>query len=164
MQLSGQRLQQQTPAPWNWHGRAVKIVAGSGVSMPDTEATQQAYPPPGSQAPGLGVPVARLVVVLSLACGAVLAAAVGRITGQQTSAPMLFHRLHEHLERDDARKSGSDWDFLAPASVRGLLEAVSDGRVSSVREDDMPRLSKSQGTTHGIPDDGQAEHRWQRRC
>jgi len=101
VQRSGQRLQQQTPMAWHWHGRAVKLVDGSGVSMPDTEANQQEYPQPGSQKPGLGFPVARLVVVLSLACGAVLAAAVGRIKGKQTSETMLFHGLHEHLERDD---------------------------------------------------------------
>jgi hypothetical protein len=98
---SGQRLQQQTPGAWHWHGRAVKIVDGSGVSMPDTEANQEAYPQPGSQAPGLGFPVARLVVVLSLACRAVLTAAVGPIKGKQTSETMLFHGLHAHLECDD---------------------------------------------------------------
>jgi hypothetical protein len=101
VRLSGHRLQQQTPTAWHWHGRAVKLVDGSGVSMPDTEANQQEYPQPGSQAPGLGFPVARLVVVLSLACGAALAAAVGRIKGPQTSETMLFHGLHASLERDD---------------------------------------------------------------
>jgi hypothetical protein len=99
--LSGQRLQQQVPTAWHWHGRAVKIVDGSGVSMPDTEANQQDYPQPGSQAPGVGFPVARLVVVLSLACGAVVAAALGRLQGKQTSELMLFHSLHAYLERDD---------------------------------------------------------------
>ena len=84
---SGQRLQQQVPTAWHWHGRAVKIVDGSGVSMPDTEANQQEYPQPGSQAPGLGFPVARLVVVLSLACGAVLAVAVGRLKGNRAVSP-----------------------------------------------------------------------------
>ncbi len=111
---SGQRLQQQTPTAWHWHGRAVKLVDGSGVSMPDTEANQQEYPQPGSQKPGLGFPVARLVVVLSLACGAVLAAAVGRIKGKQTSETMLFHGLHAHLECDDVvrtdRFSCSYWE------------------------------------------------------
>src|SRR5262249_1142224 len=77
MAHSGQRLLPQVPPAWHWHGRAVKIVEGSGVSMPDTEANQQAYPQPSTQAPGLGFPGARIVVVLSLACGAVLAAAVG---------------------------------------------------------------------------------------
>src|SRR5215475_1940902 len=98
---SGQRLTQQVPAAWHWHGRAVKIVDGSAVSMPDTQKNPQAYPQPGSQAPGLGCPVARLVVVLSLACGAVLGAALGRLRGKQTSENMLFHTLHAHLERDD---------------------------------------------------------------
>jgi hypothetical protein len=83
--LSGQRLQQQTPTAWHWHGRAVTIVDGSGVSRPDPEATQPEYPQPGSQAPGLGLPVARLVGVWSWACGAVLAAAGGRLKGKQTS-------------------------------------------------------------------------------
>ena len=99
--LSGQRLEQQTPKAWRWHGRAVKIVDGSGVSMPDTPENQGAYPQPGGQAPGLGFPVARIVVLLSLACGAVLGAAVGRIKGKQTGEHMLFHSLHEYLERDD---------------------------------------------------------------
>jgi hypothetical protein len=38
MHQSGRRLQPQVPTAWYWHGRAVKIVDGSGVSMPDTEA------------------------------------------------------------------------------------------------------------------------------
>ena len=101
MQQSRQQLQQQVPTAWYGHGRAVKIVDGSGVSMPDTAANQQDYPQPGSQAPGLGFPVARIVVVLSLACGAVVAAAVGRLKGKNTREPMLFHSLHAHLERDD---------------------------------------------------------------
>ena len=101
LSLSGQRLQQQTPATWQWYGRAVKIVDGSAVSMPDTEDNQQAYPQPGSQAAGLGFPVARLVVLVSLACGAVVGTAVGRLKGKQTSENMLFHSLHAQLERDD---------------------------------------------------------------
>ena len=71
VQWSGQRLQQQGPTAWHWHGRAVKMVDGSGVSLPDTAANQQDYPQPGSQAPGVGCPVARIVVGLSWACGAV---------------------------------------------------------------------------------------------
>src|SRR5438093_804310 len=120
MHQSGQRLQQQVPTAWHWHGCAVKIVDGSGVSMPDTAANQQAYPQPGSQKPGLGFPVARLVVVFSLACGAVLAVAIGRIKGPQSSETMLFHSLHATLERDDVvladRFSCSSWEV---ALLRG---------------------------------------------
>jgi len=111
---SGQRLQPPTPTAWHWHGRAVKSVDGSGVSRPDTEANQQAYPQPGSQKPGLGCPVARLVGVWSLACGAVWAAAVGRSKGQQTRETRRCQGLQAHLERDDGvladRCSGSSWE------------------------------------------------------
>ena len=49
---SGQRLCEQTPEAWLWKGRRVTIVDGSTVSMPDTEANQEAYPQPRSQQPG----------------------------------------------------------------------------------------------------------------
>jgi hypothetical protein len=80
--------------------------------MPDTPENQGAYPQPGSQAAGLGFPVARLVVV-SLA--AVLGAALGPIKGKQSGENILFHSLHEHLGRDDVvladRDSGSYWEI-----------------------------------------------------
>jgi Transposase DDE domain len=41
------------------------------------------------------------VVLVSLACGAVVGTAVGRLKGKQTSENMLFHSLHAQLERDD---------------------------------------------------------------
>jgi hypothetical protein len=121
--LSSQRLLQQVPTTWAWQGRAVQSVDGSAVSMPDTEANQQAYPQPGSQAPGLGFPVARIVVVLSLACGAVCGAALGPLKGKKTSENMLFHTLHAHLDQGDVvladRYYGSYWE-IALLRPRGL--------------------------------------------
>jgi hypothetical protein len=114
MHPSGQRLQPQVPPAWHWPGRAGKIVDGSGVSMPDTEAHQQASPQPSPQAPGWGFPGARIVVVWSLACGAVVAAAVGRLKGKNTRAPRLFHSLYASLECADViladRVSCSYWE------------------------------------------------------
>ena len=69
--------------------------------MPDTPENQGAYPQPGSQAAGLGFPVARLVVVVSLTGGAVLGAALGPIQGKQSGENRLFHSVPEYLERDD---------------------------------------------------------------
>lgn len=62
---------------------------------------QRAYPQPGGQRPGCGFPVARIVVVLSLATGAVLEAAIGRSKGKQTGENALFRGLHGCLERGD---------------------------------------------------------------
>ena len=52
-QLSGQAL-----AGWRWRGRCVKLVDGTGISMPDTPENQARYPQPTTQAPGVGFPLA----------------------------------------------------------------------------------------------------------
>lgn len=93
--MSGRRLEQQTPMDWRWQGRVVKVVDGSSVSRPDTPANQRAYPQPGRQRAGCGFPTARVVVILSLTCGAVIAGAVGRLKGKRTGELALFDSLHE---------------------------------------------------------------------
>jgi hypothetical protein len=62
---------------WLWRGRAVKLVDGTGISMPDTPENQAVYPQPSTQASGVGFPLARLVMVICLATGAALDMAVG---------------------------------------------------------------------------------------
>ena len=63
----GQKLEEQVPADWLWHGRHVKLADGTTLTMPDTAANQAAYPQSTSQKPGLGFPIVRMVVLLSLA-------------------------------------------------------------------------------------------------
>jgi hypothetical protein len=98
---TGRRVQDEAPPPWRWEGRTVKVVDGSTVSMPDTPENQAAYPQSPSQQPGLGFPIARLVVLFSLAVGTVLDAALGRYQGKQTGEPALFRTLHGNLEEGD---------------------------------------------------------------
>src|SRR4051794_15108774 len=74
---TGQAIQSRAEDAWLFHGRSVQIVDGSTVTMPDTPENQAAYPQLGSQAPGAGFPIARLLVVFSLAVGTVLEAALG---------------------------------------------------------------------------------------
>src|SRR6516162_5920482 len=42
--VSGRALAAQADGPWLWKGRRVKVVDGTGLSMPDTPANQRAYP------------------------------------------------------------------------------------------------------------------------
>ena len=93
---SGQRLCEQTPEAWLWKGRRVKIVDGSTVSMPDTEANQAAYPQPRSQQPGVGFPLARLVAVFDLVSGALTTLGVGRYQGKATGEMALFRQQQHH--------------------------------------------------------------------
>lgn len=53
-------------------GRPVKIVDGTGLSMPDTAANQALWPQPGSQRTGCGFPMMKLVGLFSLGSGALL--------------------------------------------------------------------------------------------
>jgi hypothetical protein len=151
MPPSGQRLQPQVPTAWYGHGRVVKSVDGSGGSLPATEANQQDSPQPGRQAPGVGFPVARLVVVLSLACGAVWAAAVGRLKGTNTSEPRLFHSLHAHLERDDGLLADrDDCSYWEGALLRGRgIEVVM--RAPQRRTGDLRRGQRLGHEDHGVP-------------
>jgi hypothetical protein len=98
---SGRRPLDEAPAAWLWKGRRVKVVDGTTVSMPDTPANQKDFPQAPTQKPGLGFPIARLVVVFSLAVGTVLDAALGRYQGKQTGEPALFRHLHDGLEPGD---------------------------------------------------------------
>jgi DDE family transposase len=119
---TGRRVQEQAPPAWRWEGRTVKIVDGTTVSMPDTEENQAAYPQNPAQKPGLGFPIARLVVLFSLAVGTVLDAALGRYQGKGTGETALFHTLHDNVEPGDLlladRYYGSSWE-LALLRQRG---------------------------------------------
>ncbi len=98
---TGRALQDGLPREWLWLGRRVKVADGTTVSMPDTPANQQEYPQNPAQEPGLGFPLARVVVVFSLACGAVLDAAIGRYQGKKTGENTLLRTLAAALEPGD---------------------------------------------------------------
>jgi hypothetical protein len=78
---AGQSIHKHSKDSWSFHGRPVKIVDGSTVVMPDTRENQAAYPQSSRQAPGLGFPMVRILVIFSLAVGTVLDAAVGPYRG-----------------------------------------------------------------------------------
>lgn len=69
---------------------------GTTVTMPDTQENQAAYP----QQPGLGFPIARLVV-FCLACGTVIDAALGRYQGKKTGENALVRTLTEAFTPGD---------------------------------------------------------------
>ena len=68
---SATQLVAEIPAEWLWNGRKVKLVDGSTISMPDTPANQAAYPQAKTQKPGVGFPIARVVVLVDYFTGVV---------------------------------------------------------------------------------------------
>jgi Transposase DDE domain len=95
------RLQDNAPESWLFHGRRVVIADGSMASMPDTAENQAAYPQHGLQKPGCGFPIARFVVLIALATGCVLDAAIGAGKGKRTGEMALIRSLHTRLKRGD---------------------------------------------------------------
>lgn len=98
---AGQELDRQAKAEWRWKKRKVKLLDGSTVSMPDTPANQAAYPQVVHQKPGVGFPIARILIVFSLAVGTALEMAVGRCQGKGESELGLFRQLVDTFEPDD---------------------------------------------------------------
>lgn len=84
---------------WLWKGRHVHLVDGTTVSMPDTAANQAAYPQADTQEEGLGFPIARVVVLLSLATAMVQGMAMGPYAGKETGETALLRTLFDRLER-----------------------------------------------------------------
>jgi Transposase DDE domain len=97
----GDDLQEGALDAWLFHGRPVTLVDGSTVSMPDTPENQAEYPQHGNQEPGCGFPIARIVVLIALATGAVLDAAVGPRKGKLSGEGTLLRGLHGRLRRGD---------------------------------------------------------------
>jgi hypothetical protein len=58
-------------------GRPVKVLDASNVRLADTAANRKDFPPPSSLAKGVGFPLLKVVVLFSLASGALLARATG---------------------------------------------------------------------------------------
>jgi hypothetical protein len=90
---TGGLLCTQAHSGWRWRGRTVKLVDGTGISMPDTPHNQARYPQPSSQAPAVGFPLARLVGVICLSTGAVVDAALGPFEGKGHSEHDLVRAL-----------------------------------------------------------------------
>ena len=93
---SGQSIHDKADAQWLFAGRPVKLLDGSTVIMPDTEANQAEYPQSRSQKPGLGFPIARILLIISLAVGTVLEAAMGPYQGKQSSELGLYRQISGH--------------------------------------------------------------------
>ena len=81
-----------------WKDFLVKVIDGTGISLPDTAANQRAYPQSRGQKRGCGFPLMKVVGVFSLATGALLDYARGNKHQHELS---LLHRLLDTFKRGD---------------------------------------------------------------
>jgi hypothetical protein len=91
---TAQGLEKQIETEDLWCGRYVKLCDGSSVLMSDTPLNQAEYPQHANQAPGCGFPIAKIVVMFSLATGAALEVLIAPFrTGELTLARQLYPKL-----------------------------------------------------------------------
>lgn len=104
-----------------WLGkRPVKIVDGTGISMPDTPENQAVWPQSRTQKPGCGFPSMKLVGLFSLASGALLEAQTGTL---HVSESVLFRELWGKLHKGDillADRAYCSYAALASLQKKGV--------------------------------------------
>jgi hypothetical protein len=98
---TARELQAGAADGWKWNGRSVFIADGSHVSMPDTPENQAIYPQPTTQQPGIGFPLARVAVLLSLATGACHDLAIAPYQGKGTGETTLLRAMYDALRPGD---------------------------------------------------------------
>lgn len=94
-------MDSQTPEQWLWHSRRVRLIDGTTLSMPDTEANQIGYPLHDNQDPGLGFPLCRLVGVICLSNGAVINTSIGKYSGKGSSEHLLLRNMLDTFDVGD---------------------------------------------------------------
>jgi hypothetical protein len=157
---TAQQLQDGIPQAWKWNGRNVYIADGSHVSMPDTTENQKTYPQPVVQQEGIGFPLARLAVLLSLATGACHDLAIAPYAGKGTGETTLLRRMYGSLQPGDVVLADALFDnyFVAcelrqrdiELTVRIQAERVGSQTLQSSPEGDIitwPKPGKPRGMT-----------------
>lgn len=148
VQQTGSELEQQAPDAWRFHGRRVKVVDGTTVSMPDTASNTAAFDKPRNQLGAAAFPLARVLVVFGLATAVVLEAAIGPYRGKKTGELSLFRSLQHTLEKDDVvlgDRLFCSYCDLAQLKARGI-----DGvfRLPSTRRADFRRGHRLNADDH----------------
>ncbi len=132
----GQQVDRDAPDAWRWQGRRVRIVDGSTLSIPDTDANRSEYPLQRSLQPGLHYPVVRILVIFSLAVGTVLDAAVRPYRGKGTGETGMLRDLANLFSPGDVllgdRYFSGYWD-MAWWQNRGV-DLVARNSVSRARD------------------------------
>jgi len=111
------RLEDRIVPGERWCGRSVKVVDGTGLSMPDTLANQGSYPQARSMKEGCGFPLMNVTGVFSLCNGALLGYAYGN---KHIHENTLWHCLWNLLCHGDIILG--DRGFCSFANIAEMLQ------------------------------------------
>jgi len=119
-----------------WHGFRVKVIDGTGVSMPDTLKNQRAYPQSSEQKPGCGFPWMKLVGVFSLGTGVLLDYARGNKHQHELN---LLRRLLDMFKPGDLALADRGFSCYTLLALLALKEIPALFRLHQSRSGDLRR-------------------------
>jgi len=140
-------LQRRVSHDQLWCGRHVKVIDGTGVSMPDTPKNQRAFPQSSTQKKGCGFPTAKLVGCFCLHTGALLQWAEGTLHVHETK---LFRKLFGFFAPEDVALTGiaasvptwTSQPFAEKTSIRSCL-CIRRGHTICAKENASGRMIDS---------------------
>ena len=98
---SGENLDGASPETWRWHDRRVVITDGSTLSMPGHRRKPASVPATRLAKKGVGYPILRIEILVTLGSGALLGSAVAAYQGKRTGEMALFRKLLKFLKDGD---------------------------------------------------------------
>jgi hypothetical protein len=122
-QYLGCLMDTQVPPAWRWQERRVRIIDGTTVTLPDTQANQTVFPQQRGQQPGLGFPICRVVGITCLASGALLNAAIGRFNGKGGDEQTLLRSIQDTFGPGDVALGDAffaTYFFIAAMQANGV--------------------------------------------
>src|ERR1700688_5028016 len=126
-----EQLERQVANEQLWLGRRVKIVDGTGLSMPDTAANQLRWPQNSGQKPGCGFPQLKVVGLFCLHSGALLEVA------------------HDNKHHQDITLARRLWHLLQPGEIlladRGFCSYLDIAQLLARGVDCVMRLHQGRG-------------------
>ena len=135
---SAGQLECDADESWLFSGLHAKLVDGFTFTMPDTPDNQEVFPQLSSQSPGVGFPIARACVVISLATACVCDVAIGPYEGKGTGENALLRNILDAFNEGDVAvfdRLYCSFMMLAIFLLRGVDVCVRlhQGRASDFR-------------------------------
>lgn len=115
-----EKVQQRVLEDQRWKSRDVKVIDGTGITLPDTPENQKAFPQPSRQLPGCGFPVMKVVACFCLASGALLKWVETELKRHESRILTKFIEFFQPGDVVLTDRGFSSYGNLAALSIKGI--------------------------------------------
>jgi len=143
-QHGASRLEAQIDDAQLWQGRRVKVVDGTGLSMPDTAENQDAFPQSSGQKPGCGFPVVKIVACFCLHSGALIEWVEGTLRNNENILLKKLWRVFQNGDVFLADRGFCSFEAIATLLARGVDSVIRLHQSRSCDICDGKRIGKNE--------------------